>query len=271
MKTGTPTFKLRDVLSSLDSAIIACSGGIDSLLLSMVACRIDPERFFVAHATSPAVPLEGTTRVNSMAAQEGWRLHLVTSGEFTDPRYLENPVNRCYYCKSHLYAALRAIADELPAQRSLTLLSGANLDDLKEYRPGLEAAKEFGVRHPFIEAGMGKAHIRAMARDLNLPFSELPASPCLASRLYTGTTVNASRLRAIELGENLVRRRTGIDIVRCRMRNDDMLVEVLSHDYAKIDISVLDELRTEVGRAFPDIASVCLDEQPYKSGRAFLI
>ncbi len=196
---------------------------------------------------------------------------MVTSGEFTDPRYLGNPANRCYYCKSHLYAALRAIADKLSIQNSMTLISGANLDDLKEYRPGLEAAKEFGVRHPFIEAEMGKAHIRAMARDLNLSFSELPASPCLASRLYTGTSVNASRLRAIELGENLIRLRTGIEIVRCRMRNDDMLVEVPSEDHDKINISVLDELRAEVGRTFPEITSVNLDDRPYKSGRAFLI
>ncbi len=270
MKTTVSNFELQDVLLSIDSAIIACSGGIDSLLLSTVACRIDKERFIVAHAVSPAVPLEGTFRVSAMAAQEDWRLHMMTSGEFADPQYLANPVNRCYYCKSHLYAALRAIADKLPIQRSLTLLSGANLDDLKEYRPGLEAAKKFGVRHPFIEAGMGKREIRALARKLDLPFSELPASPCLASRLYTGTEVTQERLRAVEAGEGLIRARRGINIVRCRLRGSEILIEVPLEDQTKIDSVLLDEVFAVATAKFPQIDSVRLDPRPYKSGRAFL-
>jgi uncharacterized protein len=271
MRSGLATSRLQDAILSLDSAVIACSGGIDSLLLSTVACRIDAGRFFVAHATSPAVPEEATVRVRFFAEQEGWQLFLVNSGEFSDPLYLANPANRCYYCKSHLYSALRAIAQVSSIERSVTLLSGANMDDLKEYRPGLDAAKAFSVRHPFIEAGIGKEQIRAMARDLKLPFSELPASPCLASRLYTGTPVIAQRLRAIEVGENLVRLRTGIEIVRCRMRGNDIVVEVMLGEQTKIDAGLLDELRSTASSVFPEIGSVSLDSQPYKSGRAFLI
>ena len=263
--------KLKVVLNSVDSAIVACSGGIDSLLLSTIACRIDTGRFLVAHATSPAVPFEATVRVSDIAVQESWRLHMVTSGEFADPQYLANPVNRCFYCKSHLYAALRAIAGKLPIQSSLTLLSGANLDDLKEYRPGLEAAKEFGVRHPFIEAGIGKREIRALARELDLPFSELPASPCLASRLYTGTEVTLERLRAVEAGEGLIRARRGINIVRCRLRGSEILIEVPLEDQTKVDSVLLDEVFSVATEKFPQIDSVRLDPRPYKSGRAFLV
>jgi uncharacterized protein len=271
METTAFTSKLHDVLLSLDSAVIACSGGIDSLLLSTIACRMGTGNVLVAHAISPAVPQTATARVRKFAAQEGWQLHILTSGEFIDPKYLENPANRCYYCKSHLYFSLRGITIEMDAGPSACLLSGANIDDLREYRPGLEAAKEFGVRHPFIEAGMGKREIRILARELGLPFSELPASPCLASRLYTGTEVTQERLRAVEAGEDLIRSRWGIGIVRCRLRENDMLIEVPLEDQAKIDSTLLDQIFASTTEILPQIESVRLDPRPYKSGRAFLV
>jgi uncharacterized protein len=154
---------------------------------------------------------------------------------------------------------------------SACLLSGANMDDLHEYRPGLEAAREFGVRHPYIEAAMGKREIRALARELALPFSELPASPCLASRLYTGTAITPARMRAVETGEGLIRLRRGIEVVRCRLRGNDMLIEVPLEDQAKIDSNLLDEVFAVVAEELPQIGTVRLDPQPYKSGRAFLV
>src|SRR5690606_35929111 len=134
----------------------------------------------------------------------------VTTGEFQSEDYLSNPSNRCYHCKSNLYSSLEQLAGTVSG--GTTLLSGANLDDLGEYRPGLMAAAEKQVRHPFIEAGIDKAMIRAIARHLKLPFAELPASPCLASRLYTGTRVTPARLRAVEVSEMLVRENAGIAV-----------------------------------------------------------
>lgn len=263
--------RLRSILSSIDSAIIACSGGVDSLLLATVASRVDREKFLVAHALGPAVPLEATERVSQFAIQEGWNLHLFKSREFSDPRYLANPVNRCFYCKSHLYSSFREISIEMVSGASAALLSGANMDDLQEYRPGLEAAREFSVRHPFIEAGIGKRDIRALARELDLSFSELPASPCLASRLYTGTEVTVERLRAVEASEHMIRSRSGIEVVRCRLRGNDMLVEVPLEDQTKIDSKMLDEVFAVAAERFPQIDSIRLDHRPYKSGRSFLI
>jgi len=186
--------RLDAVLEKLAPRIIACSGGIDSLLLATIAFRSAPGETRIAHAISPAVPQEATQRVCDWAAHEGWQVEWVQSGEFEDERYLSNPVNRCYYCKSNLYHSLQQL-NQLQTGGAV-MMSGANLDDLGEYRPGLIAAEENSVHHPYIEAEIDKASIRAIARQLALPFSEIPASPCLASRLYTDTRVTSDRLAA---------------------------------------------------------------------------
>jgi uncharacterized protein len=261
------------VLDDIGPAIVACSGGVDSLLLATIVHRAAPEQTIIAHALSPAVPAAATRRVKAHTATEGWRLEIIQSGEYEDPVYRANPVNRCYYCKSHLYRALSAIAANEAARgdRTYAILSGANSDDLGEYRPGLQAAREFGVRHPFVESSISKALIRSLARDLNLPFSELPASPCLASRLYTGTPVTDVRLAAIERGETFVKRVTGVEIVRCRIRENIMYVEVPAGQRDSITAEVLDALRTELASFEAVIVDVVLDPLPYASGRAFVV
>jgi uncharacterized protein len=260
--------RIERVLLDIRPRVIACSGGIDSLLLATLAHRLAPEATIVAHAISPAVPAEATRRVKAWAAQEGWTLRLVRSGEFADERYLSNPVNRCYFCKSNLYAALTDIAAGL--ERDFTLLSGANLDDLGEYRPGLDAAREVGVRHPWIEAQLGKADIRAVARELGLPFAALPASPCLASRLYTGTRVTAERLAAVEAGETLIRARTGIEVVRCRIREDELVVETPAADRRRISADLIEAVLAEARKVLPQLTGARLDAEAYRPGRAFV-
>jgi pyridinium-3,5-biscarboxylic acid mononucleotide sulfurtransferase len=151
------------------------------------------------------------------------------------------------------------------------MLSGANTDDLGEYRPGLAAAEENNVRHPYIEARLGKNEIRAAARHLGLDFAELPASPCLASRLYTGTAVTPARLRSIEVGEDLLRMLTGISVVRCRLREDTVLVEVTADEHVLVTDQVLDQVAAAMRRVEPSLLTVCLDEQPYRPGRAIAV
>lgn len=249
--------------------MVACSGGVDSLVLATVAHRELPRSTLVAHAVTPAVPAAATVRVHTAASREGWPLEIVHSDEFADERYLANPVDRCYHCKSHLYDALGVLADQR-STADATLLSGANLDDLGEYRPGLDAAAERGVRHPFVEAGIDKAGIRSIARELRLDVAELPASPCLASRLYTGTRVTVARLRAVEMGEELIRTQTGIGVVRCRVREDQVVVEVDGDARAALDDDLLDATFELMRLSEPGLASIRLDDRPYRPGRAVL-
>ena len=259
--------RIHATLDDIDRAIIACSGGIDSTLLALVAHAHAPGRVVVAHAISPAVPPEATARVRALAHQHGWQLSIVQSGEFADENYLSNPVNRCYFCKSNLYDSLIQIA---AAHESGTVLSGANLDDLGEYRPGLDAAAERGVRHPWVEAQFAKADIRTLARKLDAPFAELPSSPCLASRLYTGTRVTAERLKAVHACENIVKEDTGLIVVRCRVRDDRIIVEVADDDRPQITPALLDRLGAAAAAIEPGITRAILDAEAYRPGRAFV-
>ena len=269
--SGGEVGKLNALLKEMGSCVVACSGGTDSLLLATVGHRILPDGCLVAHAISPAVPKEDTSRVRENAAREGWRLRVVEPAEFSDEDYLRNPVNRCYFCKSNLYAVLIPLAEELAGDgsASVVILSGANRDDLSEYRPGLEAAREYRIRHPFIEAGMGKSDIRSLARSLDLPFADLPASPCLSSRLYSGTRVTPERLAAVHFTEGKVKEMTGIRVVRARLKGDHMLIEVSSADQSALSDSVLQQLRRDVLAKYIFIESLDLDPEPYRPGRSF--
>lgn len=262
--------RLHRVLASVPRRIVACSGGVDSLLLATLAHRAQPVTTIVAHTVTAAVPGAATGRVIATAEAEGWHLELVRSDEFEDERYLANPTDRCYFCKSHLYGALGRLADRFAGPAATTILSGANRDDLGEYRPGLTAAAERGVRHPYLEADLGKADVRDVARRAGLSFADLPASPCLASRLYTGTRVTEARLRAVDAGEEVIRCATGIDVVRCRIRADEVVVEVTAPDRPLVTDEVLERAGTAMRTVEPGIASVCLDDRPYRPGQAVL-
>lgn len=259
---------LDQTLASINTRVIACSGGIDSLLLATMAHRASPEATTVAHTVTAAVPAAATARVVAFAEREGWKLELLRSNEFDDERYLANPTDRCYYCKTNLYDAIADV--RTVAAVDAVILSGANTDDLGEYRPGLIAADEHEVRHPYIEAGWGKAEIREQARALGLAEAELPASPCLASRIYTGTRVTAARLQAIEAGEMIVTELTGVEVVRCRVRESQVLIEVSEADRALLTSEVVAAVHTAMVAIEPGLGATAIDDKPYRPGRAFL-
>lgn len=262
--------RLQDVLGRYPARVVACSGGIDSLVLATLAHRASPSSTVVAHTVTPAVPGSGTARVVAFAEREGWNLKLVRSNEFDDERYLANPTDRCYFCKTNLYDAIDQVRTADIVVEDAAILSGANTDDLGEYRPGLIAADEHAVHHPYIEADWNKQAIRSAARSLGLPEADLPASPCLASRLYTGTRVTAARLQAIEAGEALITELTGVDVVRCRIREADVSVEVSDDNRPQISRAVLDAVRTAMTSIEPALATVELDDRAYRPGRAIL-
>ncbi|MCK6453977.1 MAG: adenine nucleotide alpha hydrolase [Alphaproteobacteria bacterium] len=253
---------LERVVEAIGAAAVAVSGGVDSMTLATLAHRRRPATTAMFHAVSAAVPDEATGRVRDLAAREGWNLTVVDAGEFARAEYRANPVNRCYFCKTSLYGTIRPLT-------CAQILSGANLDDLGEYRPGLDAAREHGVRHPYIEAGIDKLTVRAIARRLGLgDIAELPAAPCLASRIETGIGVEADMLARVHAAERYVARRIGPRTVRCRVRAAGVTVELDAASLAALDAGTRAELTARIARLFEDRQPVGF--AAYRVGSAFL-
>ena len=256
---------LRDVLSDYTCAAIAVSGGVDSMTLATIAGRLGGRNFEMFHALSPAVPVDATVRIRRYAVKEGWRLREFNAGEFDDPNYRANPVNRCFYCKTNLYDGIAAVTEH-------SVLSGTNLDDLGDYRPGLEAALRRGVRHPFVEAGIDKATVRAIARHLELDdLAELPAAPCLSSRIETGLRIEGNLLTLIDAVEKFVSRRVGAHTVRCRIRKKEVVIELDAAGLSILNETGVADLRTVI-TAMLEAEGIDkpLDFQTYRMGSAFL-
>ena len=245
---------------------VALSGGVDSMTLAAVAHATLGRNATMYHAQSPAVPPEATARVAAMAAARGWRLEVFDAGEFGRADYLANPVDRCFYCKTSLYGAMRA-------RTAAQLLSGTNLDDLGEYRPGLRAADEHAVRHPYVEIGADKEMVRAMARVLGLgSVAELPAAPCLASRIETGIGIDAAMLALVHASERLVGAAVAARTVRCRVRASGVVLELDAAALEGIEAQRRAELAAEVGGIFAGAGQVRpVSFAPYRNGSAFLV
>ena len=264
--SGSVQSRLAAVLSSIGGPVaVAVSGGIDSVTLATFAHRVEGSRVELFHAVSPAVPGDATARVELLAAGQGWRLRIVDAGEFTDANYLANPFDRCFFCKTNLYGC---IARHTDAQ----ILSGANLDDLREYRPGLEAAKRHLVRHPYLEADIDKRTVRSLARELGLGvLSELPAAPCLSSRVETGIAIRPEVLKAIHAVERTIAKDFPAGIVRCRVRAKGVVIELDPETLAAIAGKREDEVRAQADRIFAGTAqTVDLSFEPYRNGSAFV-
>jgi len=257
---------LAAVLDGLAPAAIAVSGGVDSMTLAVFAHRhFGADRIQMMHAISPAVPPEATERVRRHADAEGWRLTVLDAGEFADSDYIANPVNRCYFCKTNLYDAIAGRTDR-------RILSGTNTDDLGEYRPGLDAARAHEVRHPYLEAGIDKAGVRALARRLGLgDLAELPASPCLSSRIETAIPIDAGVLAAVHAAESLVDDSLGPKTVRCRVRRSGIVVELDGASLDALDGARRDALAAAIARLFPPMpAGTAVAFAPYRNGSAFV-
>jgi uncharacterized protein len=255
---------LRRVLAGLPQVAVAVSGGVDSMTLAHVAARHFGERALFFHAVSPAVPRAATERVRAHAARGSWRLACLDAGEFADARYRANPLNRCYFCKSNLY-------DRIAEHTEAVIISGANSDDLSDYRPGLDAASERGVRHPFIEAGLGKAAIRALATSLGLDdLSELPAAPCLSSRVETSLAIDPGELAMIDAVEERIRGPLGPVDIRCRITAAGVRLELAEPALGRFLSSEFAELRGRIEAVIRGAGKAYLGAAGYRRGSAFL-
>lgn len=248
-------------LAQLGGAIVAFSGGVDSSVVAALAARALGDRALAVTAVSPALAQGELEGAGAVAAAAGIAHEVVTTAELARPGYRANGPDRCFHCKSELYEHLAALARE---RRIPALLSGANADDVGDWRPGLRAAAAQGVVHPLLEAGAGKEEVRAMARRLGLPSAEKPASPCLASRIPYGTPVDAGTLEQIDRAERALRD-LGFRELRVRHFGRMGRVELSRDDLERARRSeTLEEVEAAVRRAGYERARV--QPAPLRSG-----
>ena len=235
--TSTKLDRLDRVVADLEAAVVAFSAGADSALVAAVAGRTLGNRALAVTAVSPSLPPGELNEARRIAGLIGIRHRTVRTREFDKPDYLANGSDRCYHCKSELYDVLLDIAreEELPF-----VLSGANLDDLGDFRPGLQAAAERGIRHPLVEAGFTKQDVRDASRELGLPTWDKPSSACLSSRIPFGVRITVEELSRAGKAEKALKE-LGIGQVRVRVHDDVARVEVEVLPKA-IDHGLLDEV-----------------------------
>ena len=222
---------LKKIFSKDASFAIAVSGGLDSVTLArLFDLSFGKNNFTVYHGISSAVPSKLTKNLQSTAFKYAWNYKEFNLNEIDIDDYKKNPVNRCFYCKKNLYSLISKITTS-------QIISGTNLDDLKEYRPGLKAAGEFSVRHPFVELGLKKEMVRELAKELKLNFyAKLHSSPCLSSRIQTGIEITHDLHKMIDSVETLIRKteRTALGNIRCRVTLDGITLEVDKEIISKV-------------------------------------
>jgi pyridinium-3,5-biscarboxylic acid mononucleotide sulfurtransferase len=253
---------LRAVVRDYRSAVTAFSAGVDSTLVAVVAQQELGGAALAATAISPS--LAPSELDDALALAEALRLNhrLVRTHEVADPRYASNPVDRCYFCKTHLYTELEGLRVELGANY---ILNGLNVDDLGDWRPGARAAAERPVvRSPLHEAGLGKAAIRAIARSLGLPNWDKPALACLSSRLPYGEAVTPAKLERIGRAEQAVRA-LGFRQLRVRHFADRARVEIAPDELPRVAAEGLAP-RIEAELLALGFPAVDIDPRGYRSG-----
>ncbi|TWT82266.1 tRNA-specific 2-thiouridylase MnmA [Planctomycetes bacterium CA13] len=260
--TKENTKRLIDYLRQFDRVTIAFSGGVDSSVVAAAAMQAGLDSAVAVTGWSPSVSQWQIDWSERIADQIGIDHRVVKTEEGSQPNYIRNDAKRCFYCKESLYRTLAQIADQCD---QTVLISGTNADDLGDYRPGIEAGKLASVKTPLADLGFGKIEVRALARWFNLENAELPASPCLASRVAYGVDVTPERLARIEQAENWLRDR-GFSDLRVRIHADELArVEVpVDELYRLFDAS----LAAEMNKTYRSLGFryVTVDTQGLQSG-----
>ena len=253
--------QLRGTFAPMETVMVAFSGGVDSTFLLKVAFDTIGDRVLALTTTSPTMPDQDRLSALEMAKLIGARHLVIESNELEIDGYAQNPIDRCYLCKGNLFSVCEAKSKELGIAE---IVDGVNLDDLKDYRPGIRAAEQRKVRHPLVEAELTKAEIRELSRELGLPTWDRAASPCLSSRFPYGTEITLEGLRKVEQGEVLMHA-LGFRVARVRYHGDVARLEVDTTELPRLFEATL---RETIDREFKKIGFrfVAVDLKGFRSG-----
>ncbi|MEB3341548.1 ATP-dependent sacrificial sulfur transferase LarE [Okeania sp.] len=254
--------QLKNIFTEMDKALIAYSGGIDSTLVAKIAYDILGKKALAVTAVSPSLLPEDLEDARIQAAIIGISHEEVNTNEMENPNYTSNPINRCYFCKSELHDTLKPLA----LKRGYSyVVDGVNADDLRDYRPGIQAAKQRGARSPLAEVEITKFEVRQIAKELGLPWWDKPAQPCLSSRFPYGEEITLEKLQRVGRGERYLRN-LGWKNLRVRSEKDTARIEILPEEIKDFvlttDLPKLVEKFQEFGFIY-----VTLDLEGYRSGK----
>jgi uncharacterized protein len=253
---------LQTLLAEMGQALIAYSGGIDSTLVAKVAYDVLGDRALAITADSPSLMVDDLIEAEDQAIAIGIRHEIVPTHELDNPHYASNPANRCYFCKSELHDTLKPLA---LGRGYPYVVDGVNADDLHDYRPGIQAAKERGARSPLAEVGITKLEVREISRHLGLPWWDKPAQPCLSSRFPYGEAITAEKLQRVGRCERYLRQ-LGWRSLRVRSVGDTARIELPP---AEIQAFVQGTDLPALVAAFQSygFTYVTLDLEGYRSGK----
>lgn len=254
--------RLKSILAEMESALIAYSGGVDSTLVAKVAYDVLGDRAVAVTARSASLLPEELEDARVQAATIGITHQIVATGEMNNPNYTSNPVNRCYFCKSELHDTLKPLARQMGYPY---VIDGVNADDLQDYRPGIQAAKERGARSPLAEVGIAKAEVRELSKQLGLPWWDKPAQPCLSSRFPYGEEITVAKLQRVGRAEVYLKK-LGWQTLRVRSAGDTAKIEIPAdqiRDFvAASDLNAIVARLQELGFIY-----ITLDLEGFQSGK----
>ncbi|MBD2177474.1 ATP-dependent sacrificial sulfur transferase LarE [Pseudanabaena sp. FACHB-1998] len=255
--------RLRQIFKESTEILVAYSGGIDSTLVAKVAFDVLGDRAIAITANSPSLLPADLEAAQVQAEFIGIKHQVVETDEMSNPNYTSNPINRCYFCKSELHDTLKPLAKKMGYSY---VVDGLNADDLQDYRPGIQAAKERGVRSPLAEVGVSKIEVRMLSQYLGMPWWDKPSQPCLSSRFPYGEEITIEKLRRVGNAEQLLRDMGWKGDIRVRSLGDTAKIEVPSDRLSEFMTNMAINQLTESFRSY-GFMSITLDLEGFRSGK----